>query len=94
MNTFQAWLIVGVPGLVVLGALFVGRSPIRSALGFLALAALLVFFLVVPGDAPSAAVLGVLGVFLLAVGRGGGAVETESEHHENRKRFTTTPSVG
>lgn len=93
MNTLQAWLIVGVPGLVLLAALFVGRSPIRSALGYVALAALLVFFLVVPSDGASAAVVGIIGVFLLAVGRGG-PVEAESEHHENRKRFTTTPSAG
>lgn len=93
MNVVQSWLIVGVPGLVLVAALFVGRSALRSALGFVALAALLVFFLTVPGDTASAAVVGVFGALLVASGRGG-PVEAGPEHHEDLKRFTTDPSAG
>ncbi|HEX9889373.1 MAG TPA: hypothetical protein VGA69_07830 [Nitriliruptorales bacterium] len=93
MNVLQSWLIVGIPGLVVLGALFVGRSPLRSALGYVALAALLVFFLIVPADTASAAAVGVVGALLVAAGRGG-EIENEPEHHQDVKRFTTDPSAG
>lgn len=93
MTVLQAWLIVGIPGLVVIGGLFVGRSPVRSALGYASLSALLVFFLTVPSDAASAAAVGVVGALLVAVGRGG-SLEEEPDHHEDLKRFTTDPSAG
>lgn len=92
MNILQSWLIVGIPMLVVTAALFVGRSPVRALFGYAALAATLVFFVVVPGDPLSAAVVGLVAVFLVASGRGTGEDEHFPEHHENRKRMTTDPS--
>ncbi|MBW3618885.1 MAG: hypothetical protein KY461_01460 [Actinobacteria bacterium] len=92
MTTLQAWLIVGVPALVVVAALFTGRSAVRAMFGYLALAATLVFFVVVPGDPISAAVIGLAAVFLVATGRGTGVDDDFPEHHENRKRMTTDPS--
>lgn len=84
MDVLQAWLVAGIPGLVVVGSLFAGRSPTRTAIGYFVLAALLVFFLLIPADAISAVVVGTAGVLLLAVGRGG-SVETEPNHHQRRR---------
>lgn len=92
MTTLQAWLIVGVPALVVVAALFTGRSAVRALFGYAALAATLVFFLVVPGDPLSAAAIGLVAFLLVATGRGTGVDDQFPEHHENRKRMTTDPS--
>lgn len=91
MDPLQAWLVVGVPALVVTAALFVGHSAIRSALGYLVLALTVVFFLVVPDDRVSAALFGFVGVFLLAAGRGFGEDVAQPEHHQTRSRYTTSP---
>lgn len=92
MNILQAWLIVGIPALVLVAALFVGRSAVRALFGYAALAATLVFFVVVPGDPISAAFIGLIAVFLVATGRGTGVDDEFPEHHEHRKRMTTDPS--
>lgn len=92
MTILQSWLIVGVPALVVIGALFTGRSALRALFGYVALAATLVFFVVVPGDPISAAFIGLIAVFLVATGRGTHTDEEFREHHEGRKRMTTDPS--
>lgn len=87
MDTLQTWIVVGVPGLVLAAALFVGRSRLRALLGFVVLVALVLTFVLVPGDPISAAVLGVLVFSLVATGRG----QTDDryiEHHEHRERFT------
>lgn len=93
MNSLQAWLIVGVPSLLVIAALFVGRSATRALVGYVLLAVTVIFFLAVPGDRVSAASIGLIAFLLVATGRG-----TESddapEHHEGRRRWTTTPSAG
>lgn len=91
MTVLQTWFIVGIPGLVIVGALFAGRSPIRSMLGYLALAAILVTFVVATGDVYSSAAVGLIGFFLVATGRGT-ADEDAPQEHEHRKRYTTTPS--
>ena len=88
MDLLQTWLIVGVPGLIVTAGLFTGRSRLRSWLGYVALVALVATFLLVPGDAVSAAAVGLIGFLLVATGRGMQA-DDQPEHHENRKRFTT-----
>lgn len=88
MDVLQTWLIIGVPGLIVAGALFAGRSQLRSLVGYLVLAILVVTFLTVPGDAFSAASVGLVTFFLVATGRGMQA-DTEPEQHENRRRYTT-----
>ncbi len=92
MDTLQAWLIIGIPALVVTAALFVGRSATRALFGYLVVAATLIFFLTVPGDTFSAAAVGLIGFFLVATGRGTDEDEAP-EHHENRRRYTTTPSA-
>ncbi len=92
MNVLQAWLIVGVPSLIVVAALFVGRSATRALFGYLVLAGALIFFLAVPEDTISAAAIGLIGFFLVATGRGT-EQDDAPEHHENRKRYTTTPSA-
>lgn len=91
VTTLQIWLIVGLPGLVIVAALFSGRSTVRSLLGYVALAALLVTFVVVTGDIYSSAAVGLIGFFLVATGRGT-ATDEGPEEHENRERYTTTPS--
>ncbi len=69
MTIMQAWLLFGLPALVLGLALFVGRSPWRSVLGYVVLlagfGALAVF------DRASAAIFGSLVALLYAAGRGG-----------------------
>jgi len=89
MDVLQTWIVVGVPGLVVAGALFVGRSWVRAMLGYATLVALVVTFAMIPGGAPSAVVIGVIGTLLLAMGRGTRIDARRPEHHEGRRRFTT-----
>lgn len=91
MNLLQAWLIVGIPALVVIAALFAGRSRVRAIGGYVVLAATLVFFLTVAGNLISSAAIGLIGVFLVATGRGTATDEAPEEHQE-RKRYTTDPS--
>ncbi len=93
MNSLQAWLIIGVPSVVVIAALLVGRSATRAMFAYLVLIVGVVFFLAVPGDRVSAAAFGLITFALVATGRG--TTEDDApEHHENRRRFTTTPSAG
>jgi hypothetical protein len=77
VTALQAWLIVGIPAVVLAGALFYGRSRLRTALGYLVLfgAAALMLFV----DRASAGFFGVLAALLYAWGRGGSA---ESEAME------------
>jgi hypothetical protein len=87
MDTLQTWIVVGVPGLVGAACLFVGRSRLRALLGYAVLAAIVLTFVLVPGDEISAAIVGVIMVSLVAAGRG----QTDDEfieHHEDRERFT------
>lgn len=88
MDLLQTWLIVGVPGLMITAGLFVGRSQVRSWIGYLVLVALVAVFLLVPGDVVSAAAVGLIAFLLVATGRGMQA-DLAPEHHQNRKRFTT-----
>lgn len=69
MSTLQAWLVIGVPGLVVGLALFLVRSPIRALLGYAVLVATFAGMALV--DRASAGVLGGLLALLYAAGRGG-----------------------
>ncbi len=70
MTTLQAWIVVGVPGLALAGGLFAGRSPVRSAFGYLVLTLLFAFFLLVPRSGVSAASVGTIAFLLVAAGRG------------------------
>lgn len=89
MGIWQAWLVVGVPGLVVAGALFAGRSRRRAWIGYGVLAALVVLFVATPGGGASAALVGMIAVVLVANGRGTHLDEGEPEHHEARGHLTT-----
>lgn len=94
MDLTQTWLVVGIPGLAIAGGLFAGRSAYRALLGFAALVVLIIVFLTVPGDTLSAGAIGMVGVILLAAGRGTNVDDEHYEHHERRRRFTTTAGAG
>lgn len=91
MNLLQTWIVFGVPGLAIAAGLFVGRSMWRAWLGYAVLAALMLVFLLVPGDAISGAAVGLVAFVLVANGRGT-ARDRAPEHHEHRERFTVDPS--
>ena len=90
MDLMQTWLVVGIPGLVIAGGLFVGRSAYRALLGFAVLVVLIIAFLTGPGHTLSAGAIGMVGVILLAAGRGTNVDDEHFEHHDRRRRFTTT----
>jgi hypothetical protein len=69
VSIWQAWLLVGLPSLLLGLTLFVGRSPWRAGAGYAVLAAGFGGMAVV--DRASAAVLGGLLSLLFAAGRGG-----------------------
>lgn len=94
MDVAQAWMIVGIPVLVAALAMFAGRSQLRAWVGYVLLAGLVVFLLVVPGDTIGAAVPGILLVGLVASGRGTFRDEGVREHHQDRKRLTTAREGG
>ena len=87
MDVLQTWLIVGVPGLAIVAGLFAGRSQLRSLVGYVVLIAMVVTFLLVPGDVISAAAVGLIAFLLVALGRGMQADE-QPEHHETRRKYT------
>lgn len=89
MSLLQTWLLIGVPGLVLTGTLFVGRSRLRALLGYLTLGALVVVFVLTPGGGPSAAIVGAFGLTAVATGRGSHLDDERAEHHEQRRRYTT-----
>lgn len=89
MDVLQSWLLVGVPGVILAAGLFVGRSQVRAWIGYVVLAALVVFFVVVPADGVSAVVVGAVAVAFVATGRGMNRDRDYREHHEQRTRFTT-----
>lgn len=88
MDVLQTWIVVGVPGLLLSAALFVGNSRVRALGGFAVLLATLLVFVLVPGDPLSAAAIGLVLVAFVANGRGQGTDDQLPEHHEHRKRFT------
>ena len=88
MDVLQTWIVVGVPGLLTAGVLFVGNSRVRALGGYLVLIATLLAFTLIPGDAISAAAIALVLMVLVANGRGQGTDDRLPEHHENRERFT------
>lgn len=89
MDVLQVWMLIGVPGLVIAVALFVGRSMLRAWLGYGVLAALIATFFLTPGGGVSAAVIGAIAVVFVANGRGTRLDRSYREHHEERGTYTT-----
>ena len=77
MSILQVWLVVGIPAVVLGGALFYGRSRVRTALGYLVLLAAFGLMLLV--DRASAGFFGVVVALLYAWGRGGSAESEPAE---------------
>lgn len=88
MDLLQAWIVVGVPALVIAAGLFVGRSRERALLGYLVLLALMALFATVPGGGLSAALVGLVGVLFVATGRGTTLDARYQEHHQERRKYT------
>lgn len=88
MDVLQTWIVVGVPGLVIAGALLVGRSRTRALLGYAALGALVLVFATTPGGGASAVAVGLIAAVVLATGRGTSIEAGRAEHHQQRERFT------
>jgi quinol-cytochrome oxidoreductase complex cytochrome b subunit len=80
VTAWQAWLIGGVPALVIAAIAFVGRSPWRSLLGYVALA--VGFGILATADRASAAAFAVLIALVFATGRGG-RMETQPPEPPN-----------
>ncbi len=69
MTVLQVWLLFGLPALILGTALFVGRSPWRTALGYLVLVG--GFIALATVERVSAGIFGGLLTLLYAAGRGG-----------------------
>lgn len=69
LGVLQAWLLIGVPALVLAAALYLMRTPVFGMAAFLVLAA--AFGAMALIDRASAAVLGALLALLYGAGRGG-----------------------
>jgi hypothetical protein len=74
VTVLQAWLIVGVPGLILAFSLFYGQSKVRTAIGYLVLA--VVFGVLMVVDRASGAIVGGIAALLYGAGRGGQAEST------------------
>ncbi len=88
MDLLQTWLLIGVPVLVAVAAMLVGRSRIRALIAYVLLAVLVATFVLIPGGGPSAAAVGIIGLAAVATGRGSHLDDARSEHHEERRRYT------
>lgn len=86
MDLLQAWVVVGIPGLVLAFGLFVGQSRLRAWFGYGVLASLFTFFLFIETGVYSALFVGMIAVGYLANGRG--INMSAPEHHEERDQFT------
>jgi mannose/fructose/N-acetylgalactosamine-specific phosphotransferase system component IIC len=69
VTLLHAWLLFGIPALALGAAMFVGRSPWRSLVGYLALG--IGFATMTVFDRASGAVFGALLALVYAAGRGG-----------------------
>lgn len=86
MSSVVAWFVIGVPSVAVAAAMFLGRSPRRAQLGYVALIA--GFGAMAAVDRVSAGVLGGVIALLYAAGRGG-EIEWEAERADE----TAVPEV-
>lgn len=90
MTVLQVWLVFGLPALLLGLALFVGRSPWRSALGYVVLLA--GFGAVAAFDRASAGVFGGLLALLYAAGRGG-VTETRPQLSDEQAEAVDVPGM-
>lgn len=88
VDVVQAWLLVGVPGLIVTAALLAGRDQLRAVLGYAVLAVLTGTFVTIEGGGVSGGLIGLLAVGLVATGRGTNEVDDLPEEQEVRDRWT------
>ena len=81
MDPLQGWLVIGIPAVAIVAAMFARRSPVMSAIGYLVIAVTFVAFLTLVDDPMSAAAIGLIGTMILASGRGGAVEEQHEETH-------------
>lgn len=92
MNVVQAWLVIGLPALLLALTCLVGRSPGRAALGYLALAGGFLGMALV--DRVSAGVFGGLLVLVYAAGRGGWADHAVNDTEATLARHRDVQATG
>lgn len=92
MNVVQAWLVIGIPALLLALTCLVGRSPGRAALGYLALVG--GFLGMAVTDRVSAGVFGGLLVLIYAAGRGGWADERSGDTQATLERHREVQATG
>ncbi|MEX1177976.1 MAG: hypothetical protein WEB09_05905 [Nitriliruptor sp.] len=95
MTLLQTWLILGVPLVAASLYLFVGRDKGRARIGYFGLLTAVVVLASVPTDATqgrmiSAGLVGAAAFVFVATGRGTQTDDEYIEHHEGRRRYTTT----
>ncbi|HKJ56057.1 MAG TPA: hypothetical protein VJ978_08725 [Nitriliruptoraceae bacterium] len=90
MDVQQAWLLVGVPGLIVAAALFAGHDRLRALVGYAVLALVMATFLSIDGGALWGGLVGLIAVGLVATGRGSVEVDEQPEEQQVRDRWTHT----
>lgn len=86
MTALQAWLVAGIPSLLLATIAFIGQSPWRSLVGYASLAA--GFGVLATAHRASAAAFAVIIALLYASGRGG-ATEGQSQTSEEFPRTTS-----
>lgn len=87
MSTMQAWLLVGIPALVIGIVLYTARSRRLGALGLLVL--LVATLVLATVDRVSAAALGSIIALLYAAGRAGGGAAVGEDPVRPAARDTT-----
>jgi O-antigen/teichoic acid export membrane protein len=95
VNLLQTWLILGVPLVAISCYLFIGRSKTLARIGYVGLLLAVLVLVLVPEDggqgaAISAGFVGALAFVFVATGRGTQVDDEFVEHHQDRRRFTTT----
>lgn len=89
MSGLQVWLVIGVPALLTVMVLLVGRSAVRARIALGVLVGLAALLAVLPGaGGASTALLALPVVVLVASGRLEGP--RRPGQHETRRRLTTT----
>jgi len=72
VDLLQTWIVIGVPAVLVALVLVVARERRRTLAGLAVLVGLALVLVTVPGGGPSAALVGLVAVGMLAAGAGQG----------------------